>query len=249
MVRRGMVDYNPSRARPCLIAARAWRGTKGLRTLRQLMTDSTVTERNAAKESGDGGSNGGWSRLSKDEINARPIRKYKGPIHLVRDSDEVVGAVRQLEKEAVLGFDTEARPTFRSGQVHLPTVLQLAGEHAAYVFQLRHCRFSKPLRRLLANPKIVKAGVALDRDLEELHQLAPFQPAGFVDVGELAKQAGCKNHGLRGMAAALLNFRVSKNSQRSNWAKETLSPEQIEYAATDAWVGRELYHKLQQLMS
>ena len=208
-----------------------------------------MTKQHASKDSGNGGSGREWSRLSKDEINARPIRKYKGPIHLVRDSQEVVGAVRRLEKEKVLGFDTEARPTFRSGQVHLPTVLQLAGAHGAYVFQLKHCRFSKPLRRLLANPKIIKAGVALDRDIEELHQLAPFKPAGFVDVGEMAKQAGCKNHGLRGMAAALLNFRVSKNSQRSNWAKETLSPEQIEYAATDAWVGRELYHKLQELLS
>ena len=208
-----------------------------------------MTREHASKGSGNGGNGREWSRLSKDEINARPIRKYKGPIHLVRDSQEVVSVVRRLEKEKVLGFDTEAKPTFRSGQVHLPTVLQLAGARAAYVFQLKHCRFSKPLRRLLSNPKIVKAGVALDRDIEELHQLAPFKPAGFVDVGEMAKQAGCKNHGLRGMAAALLNFRVSKNSQRSNWAKETLSPEQIEYAATDAWVGRELYHKLEELLS
>jgi ribonuclease D len=211
------------------------------------MTDSTVTEHKAPKDSGDTGD--GWSRLSKEEINVRPIRKYTGPIHLIRDSEQVAQAVRHLEQETVLGFDTEARPTFRSGEVHRPTVLQLAGEHAAYVFQLQHCRLARPLRRVLSNPKIIKAGVAPDRDIEELNQLAPFRAAGFVDVGALARQAGCKNHGLRGMAAALLNVRVSKSSQRSNWAKETLSPEQIEYAATDAWIGRELYHRLQQLLA
>jgi ribonuclease D len=107
---------------------------------------------------------------------------------------------------------------------------------------------SPALCRLLANPQIVKAGVAWERDVRELNQLASFQPAGFVDVGELAKQAGCPNHGLRGLAALLLGFRVPKNSQTSNWAQATLTRAQIEYAATDAWVGRELYQKLQLLL-
>ena len=77
------------------------------------------------------------------------------------------------------------------GQSYLPAVLQLVGEEAAYVFQLHHCRLSKALRRLLANPKIIKAGVGWDRDVLDLNKLARFKPAGFVDVGELAKQAGC----------------------------------------------------------
>jgi len=167
---------------------------------------------------------------------------------LIRKPEQVEQAVRQLEQEEVLGFDTETRPTFRVGESYPPAVLQLVGEHAAYIFQLRHCRLSPPLLRLLANPRIIKAGVALDRDVLELKKLAPFTPAGFVDVGELAKQAGCTHHGLRGLATLLLGFRVSKSSQTSNWDNGTLTPAQIEYAATDAWVGRELYHKLQRLL-
>ena len=186
--------------------------------------------------------------MTKEQIKARPVRKYPGPIHLIREPEHIKPAVSQLEKESVLGFDTETRPAFRAGQHYLPAVLQLVGEDAAYIFQLRHCRLSKPLCRLLANPRIIKAGVAPDRDVQELNRLAPFKPAGFVDVGELAKQAGCNNHGLCGMASVLLEFRVSKNSQTSNWAKETLTRAQIEYAATDAWVGRELYHRLQPLL-
>ncbi len=203
-----------------------------------------MTEQNTPKEF-DLPSDAPWPRMTKQQINARPIRKYQGPIHLIRESEQIEPAVRQLEKEKVLGFDTETRPTFRVGESYLPAVLQLVGEQAAYVFQLHHCRLSKALRRLLANPKIVKAGVGLDRDVLELNKLAPFKPAGFVDVGELARQAGSRNHGLRGLAALLLEFRVSKNCQTSNWANGTLTQEQIEYAATDAWVGRELYHKLQ----
>jgi ribonuclease D len=185
--------------------------------------------------------------LTKDQINEFPIRKYMGNIHLIKNVQQVNKAVRLLEQETVLGFDTETRPSFRAGQNYLPAVLQLAGEHAVYVFQLRHCRMPRTLLGLLANPEIIKAGVALEYDVKELNRLAPFKAAGFVDVGELAKQAGCMNHGLRGLAALLLGFRVSKKSQTSNWSQRVLTQAQIEYAATDAWVGRELYYKLKQL--
>jgi ribonuclease D len=187
--------------------------------------------------------------MTKEQINTYPIAKYEGRIHLVRDPEYVDDAVAELEKETVLGFDTETRPTFRAGQSHPPAVLQLAGEEAVYVFQLTHCRLPESLRRVLANPQIIKAGVALDRDIRELNELAPYEPAGFVDVGELAKQAGCMNHGLRGLATLLLGFRVSKKCQTSNWAQPVLTRAQIEYAATDAWVGREIYHRLQELLS
>jgi ribonuclease D len=209
--------------------------------------DFTMTEQNVPKKC-DVSSGAAWPRLTREQINAHPIGKYPGRIHLIRRSEQVEPAVRQLEKEKILGFDTETRPTFRVGQSHLPAVLQLAGEQAAYIFQLRQCRLSKALCRLLADPRIIKAGVAWDRDVKELNKLASFTPAGFVDVGELAKQAGCPNPGLRGLATLLLGFRVSKRPQTSNWAQRTLTRAQIEYAATDAWVGRELYQKLQRLL-
>ncbi|HSV99777.1 MAG TPA: 3'-5' exonuclease [Sedimentisphaerales bacterium] len=186
--------------------------------------------------------------MTKEQINAHPIGKYQGPIHLIHSPEHVERAVRELETETVLGFDTETRPTFRVGQSHPPAVLQLVGEQGAYIFQLRYCRLSPALLGLLADPQIVKAGVAWDRDVQELNKLAPFTPAGFVDVAELAKKAGCTHHGLRGLATLLLGFRVSKSSQTSNWDRGALTPAQIEYAATDAWVGRELYQKLQRLL-
>lgn len=191
---------------------------------------------------------GARPRMTKEEINAHPMKSYEGPIHVIRRPEQIERAVKQLEKETVLGFDTETRPTFRVGEYYPPAILQLVGEKAAYIFQLRHCRLSPALLGLLANPRIVKAGVALDRDVQELNKLAAFSPAGFVDVAKLVKRAGYMNHGLRGLATVLLGFRISKRAQTSNWDRATLTRAQIEYAATDAWVGRELYRKLQELL-
>ncbi len=131
-----------------------------------------------------------WPRLTKDQINAFPIGRYQGPVHVIKNATQVDKAIGVLEGETVLGFDTETRPSFRAGQQYLPAVLQLAGEKAAYVFQLRHCRFPERLRQLLSNPRIIKAGVALDFDVRELNRLTPFEPAGFVDVGEVPRKQG-----------------------------------------------------------
>jgi ribonuclease D len=183
-------------------------------------------------------------RMTKEEINECPLVKWNGQVHVVRSAVEVTEAVQHLAQERLLGFDTETRPAFRKGESYPPSLLQLAGEKEVFIFQLRHIRLPEPLRELLAQAEIIKAGVSLDYDLKELRKLGSFQPAGFVDLGSLAKQMGIQNQGLRGLAAVLLNRRISKGDQTSNWALDTLTARQIQYAATDAWLGRELYRKL-----
>ena len=185
-------------------------------------------------------------RMSKEEIMKFPIRRYEGPVHVIRSQEKLSRAVQQLRKEAILGFDTETRPAYKKGRKHPPALLQLASKNDVFVFQLKHLRLPKSLRKILANPNIIKAGVSLDYDIRELTKLARFEPAGFVDLGKLAKEIGMKNHGLRGLAAVVLGFRIPKTVRTSNWAKDTLTPAQIKYAATDAWIGRELYKKIKQ---
>jgi ribonuclease D len=46
----------------------------------------------------------------------------------------------------------------------------------------------------------------------------------------------CAQAGVR-----LLGFRIPNCTKTSNWAARELSPAQIAYAATDAWVCRELF--------
>ena len=46
------------------------------------------------------------------------------------------------------------------------------------------------------------------------------------------------------MSAIILGYKISKTQQLSNWEAEILSESQQLYAATDAWVCREMYNVL-----
>ncbi len=184
--------------------------------------------------------------MNKDEINACPIECWTGPIILVRTMDDLDGAMRKLAGQTLLGFDTETRPTYTKGESYLPSILQLASTDEVFIFQLKCLGLAKPLCNILADPTILKAGVGLDYDIRELQKLSPFEAAGFADLGDLARKAGIKNHGLRSLAAMFLGFRISKGAKTTNWAKDVLTPRQIQYAATDAWVGRRLYLEMEQ---
>ena len=187
------------------------------------------------------------NKLSKTEINSLPLRYYNGPIRIIQTAEQAKDASTILIKEKLLGFDTETRPAFNKGQSYLPSLLQLAGTKVVYLFQLSKCGLPDSITNLLSNVNIIKSGVAIDQDLIELQQILNFKPGGFIDLGDIARSNGLPHHGLRGLAAFLLNFRISKSSRTSNWSANQLTKKQIKYAATDAWLGRELYLKYKQI--
>ncbi|MFA7257406.1 MAG: 3'-5' exonuclease [Kiritimatiellales bacterium] len=185
--------------------------------------------------------------ITKDEINRLPMKQYEGPIHLIRTPENAEQAVEILKKETLLGFDTETRPTFRVGEYYQPSLLQLATGTEVFLFQIKLTGLTKGMCEILSSPDILKAGVSIKDDLSELRKLSDFEPAGFVELATHAKKAHIKNLGLRGLAALLLRFRISKREQTSNWARNELTESQLRYAATDAWLGREIYLHMQKL--
>jgi len=179
--------------------------------------------------------------ITKAEINELPMRQYEGTIHLCRTAEEAEAAAEKLLQETLLGFDTETRPAFRKGESYDPSLLQLATESEVYLFQIQQCGLPPSLIKVLSDPDIIKAGVALDRDVSELKEMAHFEPAGFVELATFAREARIKNLGLRGLTAILFGIRISKKEQVSNWARRELTESQQIYAATDAWLGRLIY--------
>jgi len=185
--------------------------------------------------------------ILKHEINALPIKSFTGAIHLIDSDAKIVTAAHALGKEEALGFDTETRPAFKKGESYPPSLVQLAASHGVYIFQLRHIRDYGLLAGILAAAKPLKAGVAVADDLKKLAGVFPFKPSGFIDLAHLAAKAGIKNAGVRGLAALLFGYRISKQSKISRWDAPSLTHTQIAYAATDAWICREIYFTLQSI--
>jgi len=179
-------------------------------------------------------------KLTKEEINELPLRSYDGPVQVINQDADVQPAVDRLMKEKMIGFDTETKPAFRKGQVFDPSLIQLAGEDMVYLFQINRLSNFDALIPLFEDTKIKKAGVAIERDLKELQVMQEFEPGGFIELSCLSDLIGVESNGLRGLAGLLLNFRISKSSQLSDWSKEELESDQIAYAAMDAYASREM---------
>ncbi len=187
------------------------------------------------------------AELSKDEINQLPLRRYEGEIQLIRDRSELPEALTSLKNETLLGFDTETRPAFRKGVYYPPALLQLAGASAVYLFQISVLGFPSALRGILSDARFLKVGVGLHSDLPDLVRLAHFEPSGFHDLSEEARRLGLRKSSLRALTAGFLGFRIGKGPKTSNWGARHLSDSQVTYAATDAWVSREVYLRMNAL--
>ena len=186
-------------------------------------------------------------KLLSEEINALPVVRYEGEIRLVRDEETLADAVDLLSSEKLLGFDTETRPSFRKGALNPPSLVQFAAAERIFLVQLAFTPLGEALASLLGNAAIRKVGVGISEDVRELQKVYPFEVAGLTDLGDLARWHGLPPQGLRNMAANLLGCRISKGSRCSNWSLPELSARQVSYAATDAWIGRELYLKMHEL--
>lgn len=183
-------------------------------------------------------------KISKDEINELPLQGYEGDIVLVTTPEQAEIAVAEIAEEPLLGFDTESRPAFKKGMYFLPSLIQIGTRHKVYIFQLSKTPFPDGLKALFEDRKIIKTGVAVRDDVKDLQKLSPFKEAGFLDLGAVALGLKLETHGLRNLAAKFLGIRISKAARCTNWANKNLTKAQIRYAATDAWISRELYLKM-----
>ena len=185
--------------------------------------------------------------IPHDELMRLPIVRYTGPIRSLATASDLHRALQEIRAERVVGFDTETRPTFKKGQLHAPSLVQVATSHAVHLFPLARLDCSHALAEVFSKTQIVKAGIALARDLSELQKLFPFTAANLIDLGEVAKKHGIEQTGLRNLAGLFLGGRITKGPQTSNWARPDLTQKQLCYAATDAWVCRELYLRFEGL--
>ncbi len=184
--------------------------------------------------------------ITPEEIEKMEYVSFPGKIYVINSvGAEFNRAVAYLRSQKVIGFDTEARPCFTPGQPHYNVaLLQLSGGGKAFLFRLNKIGMRRRLCNLLADKRIVKVGAAIHDDIKGLQRLTPFKPASFIDLQKIVADYGIRDKSVKKMAAIILGYRISKTQQLSNWEADHLSEPQCLYAATDAWVCREMYLRL-----
>ena len=182
--------------------------------------------------------------ITKEELTDLPLRWFDGEIVIVDDIEKMEKAVGILSKAKVIGFDTETKPAFKKGVFNKVALLQLSVKNQAFLFRINRIGLPKEVCKILANPKIIKTGVAINDDIKALNKIQPFIPKGFVELQENAKTLGITDFSLKKLAAITCGFRISKGQQLSNWEADVLSEAQQIYAATDAWVALEIFENI-----
>lgn len=186
-------------------------------------------------------------RISNEELKELPLSAFEGEIVVVDAPGEVYDkAVEYLGGCTLLGFDTETRPSFSPGTHYGTALLQLSSEDRAFLFRLNCIGLPAELKSILRSKSIKKIGAAVLDDIRGLQRHGMFTPGGFVDLQKEVGKFGICELGVKKMAGIILGVKISKAQQLSNWESAALSPAQQRYAATDAWICREMYLKLQE---
>jgi len=171
------------------------------------------------------------------------------------------GACASLCLEAgtadIVGFDAEWVPDWTWASDNPISVLQLAfpESNRVYVIQLGSLGRQLPqaVQLMLLNPEVTKVGFACSyKDEAKLASSGIVVTKGsMVDVQtRCAALLGMSRMdgrfiSLKRAAQELLGFPLDKDKRHScsDWSREKLTPEQVRYAALDAWVALRLYYR------
>lgn len=117
------------------------------------------------------------------------------------------------------------------------TVVQLsAGDGDAHVVQLDRPDYAAPnLKRLLTDPGVIKLlhYARFDIAMFAHHLGVETGPIYCTKIASKLARTYTDRHGLKDVTRELLGLELSKQQQSSDWGADQLTPEQLNYAASD----------------
>lgn len=122
--------------------------------------------------------------------------------------------------------------------------MQLSTLTDAFLFRINKIGLPEKLIKILTDKSVLKIGVAIDDDIKTLNKISKFKAQGFVDLSKFSEIFDIEANGLKKLVAIVLESRISKSQQLSNWESEKLTLPQEIYASTDAWTSLLIYNKL-----
>jgi ribonuclease D len=169
-------------------------------------------------------------------------------IHVPTSTDEFASAAAEIKAAGIVGFDTESKPTFVTGDVSEgPHVVQFALHDKAYLFQLHRAEGLPFLLELLQSDELIKVGFGLKSDRGHILAKLGVHFGGVVDLNTVFNKDGYhKEMGVRAAVGLVLNQRFAKprHVTTSNWSQPQLTPQQMLYAANDAYAALKVLEAL-----
>ncbi len=182
--------------------------------------------------------------VSKEQISTMPLASFQGEITVVDTPEEVESAIRILEQEEFIGFDTETKPSFKKGHTNKVALLQLSTIDHCFLFRLNRLGMGQEISRLMENDSITKIGLSIHDDFNVMHRSSQVVPRGFIELQKMVKDYHIDDISLQKIYAIIFGEKISKSQRLTNWEAETLTPQQQRYAATDAWACLRIYDYL-----
>ena len=185
-----------------------------------------------------------------DRASIQQLPPFKNLNHqnivVIENIEQCKTIEEELKAAIFLGFDSESKPTFRVGEVSTgPHLIQLATEHKAYLFHVNSSTL-KFLQPILSNPQQLKVGFGLKNDKHIFHKKG-IELESCVDLAKGFSHFGfTQQMGVQKAVALLFGQYLSKSKKvgTSNWAQKPLTPQQISYAAADAYAALVVFLEL-----
>ncbi len=179
--------------------------------------------------------------ISKQQLADMPAANFPGEVILIDRPEDVPDAVGYLRSAAVIGFDTETRPTFQKGQFHSVALLQLSTDDRCFLFRLNILGMPDEIRSLLEDEKVSKIGLSTHDDFLNLKRICPLTPGGFIELQNYVGEFHIADKSLSKIYGILFGQRISKGQRLTNWEAPELTAYQQGYAALDAYACLKIY--------
>ena len=188
-----------------------------------------------------------YNKFDKKSIAELPTVTFPGKTVVVMSESEAEKAVDFLLSNDILGVDTETRPSFKKGESHMVSLLQVSTSNICFLFRLNHIGITPAILRLLENTTVPMVGLSLHDDMLSLHKRVGFTPGNFIDLQDLVGELGIEDLRLQKLYANLFHQKISKRQRLTNWDSDVLNDKQKAYAALDAWACINLYKEILRL--
>jgi ribonuclease D len=169
-------------------------------------------------------------------------------IHVPATNAQFAAATAEIKASAIVGFDTESKPTFVTGDISEgPHIVQFALQNKAFIFQLHQADCRPYLIELLQSEDVLKVGFGLQSDRGQIHAKLGIRLNAVLDLNSLFRKEGYRGDmGVRAAVGIVLNqkFHKSKKITTSNWALPHLTSNQLLYAANDAFAALKVQEAL-----